>query len=75
MTNPITQQIRDARRRLAAKFDNDLDQIVDDLQRQQRESGLQYVDRSKRATNHDMHGRTACGAPQIDDQSSVPRDV
>jgi hypothetical protein len=54
MTNPITQQIRDTRHRLAAKFDNDLDQIVDDLQRQQRESGRQYVDRSKQATNHAM---------------------
>ncbi|HUG69985.1 MAG TPA: hypothetical protein VMM76_19700, partial [Pirellulaceae bacterium] len=51
---PITQQIRDARHRLAAKFHNDLDQIVDDLQRQQRESGRHYVDRSKQATNHAM---------------------
>ncbi|TWU37445.1 hypothetical protein [Novipirellula artificiosorum] len=54
MTNPITQQIRDARHRLAAKFDNDLDRIVDDLQRQQSESGRHYVDRSKQATNHAM---------------------
>jgi hypothetical protein len=54
MTNPITQQVRDTRHRLAAKFDNDLDQIVDDLQRQQRESGRQYVDRSTQATNHAM---------------------
>jgi len=54
MTNPITQQIREARHRLAAKFNNDLDRIVDDLQRQQRESGRCYVDRSKQATNHAM---------------------
>jgi len=54
MSNPITQQIRDTRHRLAAKFDNDLDQIVDDLQRQQRESGRQYIDRSKQATSHAM---------------------
>ena len=52
MTNPITQQIREARHRLAAKFNNDLDRIVDDLQRQQRESGRHYVDRSKKSTNH-----------------------
>jgi hypothetical protein len=54
MTNPITQQIRKSRHRLAAKFDNDLDRIVDDLQRQQRESGRHVVDRSKDATNHAM---------------------
>lgn len=54
MTNPITQQIREARHRLASKFDNDLDRIVDDLQRQQRESGRHVVDRSKDATNHAM---------------------
>ena len=53
MTNPITQQIRESRHRLAAKFDNDLDRIVDDLQRQQRESGRHVVDRSKDA-NHAM---------------------
>ena len=44
MTNPITREIRETRHRLAAKFDNDLDRIVDDLQRQQRESGRRYVD-------------------------------
>jgi putative addiction module component (TIGR02574 family) len=52
MTNPITQQIREARHRLASKFGNDLDRIVDDLQRQQRESGRHVVDRSKDTTNH-----------------------
>jgi len=50
MTNPITQQIREVRHRLAAKFNNDLDRIVHDLQRQQRESGRNYVDRSTQAT-------------------------
>ncbi|MEM9352545.1 MAG: hypothetical protein AAGA92_05990 [Planctomycetota bacterium] len=49
MTNPITTEIREARRRLADKFDNDLDRIVDDLQRKQRESGRRYSDRSKSA--------------------------
>ena len=51
MTNPITKEIREIRHRLAAKFDNDLDQIVDDLRRQQRESGLEYVDLSGHTTN------------------------
>jgi len=56
MTNPITQQIREARHRLAAKFGNDLDRIVDDLQRQQRESGRHYVDRSKQTANPAAQG-------------------
>ncbi|QDS97903.1 hypothetical protein [Adhaeretor mobilis] len=38
-----TEDIRDARHRLAAKFDNDLDRIVADLRRQQRESGHEYI--------------------------------
>jgi hypothetical protein len=38
-----TEDIRAARHRLAAQFDNDLDRIVADLQRQQRESGREYV--------------------------------
>lgn len=38
-----TEDIRAARHRLAAKFDNDLNRIVADLRRQQRESGWEYV--------------------------------
>lgn len=56
MTNPITQQIRESRHRLAAKFDNDLDRIVDDLQRQQRESGRHVIDRSKKAMQRSGDG-------------------
>jgi len=56
MTNPITKQIRQIRHQLAAKFDNDLDRIFDDLRRQQRESGLEYVDVSERTMNQSMHG-------------------
>jgi hypothetical protein len=70
MTNPITKQIRDTRHRLAAEFNNDLDQIVDDLQRQQRESGRQYVDRTSQATNHAMH-RSGDG-DVVDDGGSTP---
>ena len=70
MTNPITQQIRESRHRLAAKFDNDLDRIVDDLQRQQRESGRHVVDRSKNATNHAMH--RSGGGDVSDNGESTP---
>jgi hypothetical protein len=38
-----TEEIRAARHRLAAKFDNDLSQIVADLQRQERESDASFV--------------------------------
>jgi hypothetical protein len=70
MTNPITQQIREIRHRLAAKFDNDLDRIVDDLQRQERESRHRLVDRSKQATNHAMH--RSGGGDVLDNGGSIP---
>lgn len=38
-----TEDIRAARHRLAAQFDNDLDRIVEDLRRQQREAGCEYI--------------------------------
>lgn len=51
--NPITQEIRRIRHELAARFDNDLDRIVDDLQRQQRESGRAYIRLPKREPRPD----------------------
>ena len=38
-----TEDIRAARHRLAAQFENDLDRIVEDLRRKQRDSGREYV--------------------------------
>lgn len=38
-----TEDIRAARQKLAAEFDNDLDRIVADLRRKQRESGREYI--------------------------------
>ena len=58
MFDTITKEIRRIRHELAARFDNDLDRIVDDLQRQQRESGREYIrlpkrePRSDRSTNN-----------------------
>jgi len=43
-----TEEIRAIRHELAAQFDNDLDRIVADLQRQQRESGREYITLPKR---------------------------
>ena len=51
MNNPTTQEIRDIRHRLADRFDNDLNAIVADLQRQERESGREFIDRRKSECN------------------------
>jgi hypothetical protein len=56
-----TEDIRAARHRLAAQFDNDLDRIVADLRRQQMASGREYMTlpsrppRRDRTTNQAMH--------------------
>ncbi len=38
-----TAEIRKIRHELAAKFDNDVDRIYEDLRRKQQESGRKYV--------------------------------
>ena len=47
-----TEDIRAARHRRAAQFDNDLDRIVEDLRRQQRESGREYITLPPRRPMH-----------------------
>ncbi|MEO8498756.1 MAG: hypothetical protein ABI614_27145 [Planctomycetota bacterium] len=60
--NPLTptEDIRAARHKLAAKFNNDLDQIVADLQRQQVESDAEFIALPsrvpKRTTNNSIGG-------------------
>ncbi len=44
----ITDEIRAVRHALAAKFNNDLDLILADIRRQERESGRKYVALPKR---------------------------
>lgn len=54
----ITEEIREIRHQLAAKFDNDIDRIGEDLRRRQAESGRKYITLPKRpprlptATSH-----------------------
>jgi len=43
MPDSPTDEIRAIRHELAAKFDNDIKRIGDDLRRQQRESGREYI--------------------------------
>ncbi len=60
MNNPITEEIREIRHRLAAQFDNDLDRIFADLQRKEQESGRVVVDRRgerQAADNKETHRR------------------
>ena len=55
-----TEDIRAARHKLAARFGNNLEQIVADLQRQQVESDAEFITlpscAPKYTTNKTMHG-------------------
>ena len=48
-----TEDIRAARHKLAAKFDNDLQRIVADLRRQELESDAEFVTLESRAPMHE----------------------
>lgn len=48
-----TDEIRAIRHELAARFDNDLSRIVEDLRRQQRDSGRVYIQLPKRSPRVD----------------------
>lgn len=41
--DPIVREVRDARRRLAARFDNDLQRVADDLILRQASHGSRLV--------------------------------
>ncbi len=55
LDSPIspTDEIRAIRHELAARFDNDLSRIVEDLRRQQRDSGRTYIRLPKRVPRVD----------------------
>ncbi len=61
MPDSPTDEIRAIRHELAARFDNDLSRIVEDLRQQQRASGRVYIQLPKRSpsvdrsTNHALH--------------------
>jgi len=61
MLDSPTDEIRTVRHLLAARFDNNMQRIVDDLRRQQRESGREYIRLPKRSprihptTNNALH--------------------
>ena len=59
--NPITEEIREIRHRLAARFENDVHRIGAEIRRLQAASGRRVVRRAKRppvatsTTNKTMH--------------------
>ncbi|WP_425617770.1 hypothetical protein NA78x_001459 [Anatilimnocola sp. NA78] len=54
-----TEEIRSIRHQLSEAFGNDLQRIIDDLQRQQRESGKEYVRLPKRTPTVNRGIKTA----------------
>ena len=65
--NPITEEIREIRHRLAAQFDNDVYRIGAEIRRRQAASGRRIVRLPKRepitkhTTNKALHVRTGNG--------------
>ena len=76
MPDSPTDDIRAIRNQLAARFDNDMQRIVDDLRRQQRESGRKYIRLPKRSpcihhtTANPMHQSAQVEAAMGDDNGS-----
>lgn len=68
-----TEDIRAARHRLAAKFDNDLERIVADLRQQQAESDAEFATLASRppiqTTNQVLH-ESSGGATALHNQST-----
>jgi hypothetical protein len=55
--DPIVREVRDARHRLAARFDNDLQRVADDLMLRQASHGSRL-----NARQQEGHGRPARSA-------------
>ena len=73
-----TEDIRAARHKLSAKFNNDLDRIVADLRRQESESDAEFVTLSSRspkhATNNAMHRSGDAERSEVEKPSPPPGD-
>lgn len=57
LSDPITEEIRNTRHRLAAQFENDVTRIGTELRRRQAESGRRIVRLSKRSPNQRPRAR------------------
>ena len=60
MPDSPTDEIRAIRHELAARFDNDLSRIVEDIRRQQRASGRVYIQLPKRSPRVDRSTQGSC---------------
>ncbi len=73
----ITESIRATRHALAAKFDNDIKRIGDDLRRQQKESTRTIVRLPRRrpriatTTNKPLHGSGEVAVLPVDNSAAV----
>ena len=75
-----TDEIKDIRRKLAAKFDNDVRKIGADIRREQLESGKTYITLTKRdpvlahaVDNHPIHRSGEAVVLEVENQPSPPR--
>ena len=69
----ITEEIREIRHQLAARFDNDVDRIGDDLRRREPESGRRAVQLPRRpphataATTESLHPSGGSGGSPVEE--------
>jgi hypothetical protein len=62
INDPIVNEIRQIRQAYAAKFNNDLHAICEDLRRQERESGREFQTPARRAEESPRRERTLTSA-------------
>ena len=66
IVDPITEEIRELRRSLAARHGNDLDRIYEDLRKSEQLSGRQFVSLPRRPV-----GSTVAGLRHVPSLSAV----
>lgn len=78
--NPITEEIRETRRRLAALFGNDVTRIGNETRRRQSLSGRRVVRLPRRTpdnqipTNNPLHRSGEVGFIEVENLSSPPAE-
>jgi hypothetical protein len=55
--DPIVEEIRQAREAYAAQFNFDLDAIYEDIKRQERESGREFVSLPPKRVQEEVEGK------------------
>ena len=70
--DPITEEIRAIRRKLAAEFDNDVSRILDDVREREASDGRAYVTLPKRPARTATAGQTRGLGPPAGPVSNEP---